>query len=825
MSMDENLPRPLANGPHVTWRVHCPAGTVHLDLDAREIWRDGELVGLAPSVFDCIAYLFAHRERAVGRDELIAAVWGRAEVTDTVLHQTVMKARRVFGDSGDEQQVLRTVPRFGYRWIATAEAPGDPVAHGDALATPRADPVSPTPADLRGSPRHRWYWSAFGLLVLGLAAGIAIWLSRAPPPVAPAAESAAEPATARADAKPAPTDAIVVLPVEVAADRDTAWIPLGVMDAIGSYLREGGVAIVPSQTVIGLLEAHADATADLARWRDAIGATRVVRAHATRRADRWQVALEFEDAADGRLEANGEAPDVLEAARDASERLLAQLQGGVPQEPLEPDPDAVVTRLLQRSRADMLANRLDAAAALLDSAPAKLRAEPRIRLQRAEIDYRAGRMEAAGAAYRGLLDELPAESQPLLRAQTLIALASIERTAVRMDVAEQGYARAIALLEPLDQPIWLGRAHLYRGIALGSLRRFDEAQREIARGRILLGGAGDVEGVAGTDAALATLNADRGRLATASRLLIQAIAQLERLGVQSEAFNMRIALAQMSTELLDHPLALEQGERVWRSEENGSGQRLHGMAGAVYARALGDVGRFADAQRVLGELDAAGLDHGYQWRYARDVATALALRAGDAERAARLAEEVLAVHGHEAPSDIGPLLLNWTRALRMQDDAAGLERALAYVAQWSSGMDGTDVHARIYTALIGAEQAWAERRREDSYREYATALALASDFGVPVHIVTVANSWGNALISDGAVDEAASVVGQVAAWAARDYDCAVLTARLHRAFGNRSAWERALALARDLAGERRIPDSVATFAASSAVPPANLKAD
>src|SRR5690606_34538335 len=125
----------------------------------------------------------------------------------------------------------------------------------------------------------------------------------------------------------------------------------------------------------------------------------------------------------------------------------------------------------------------------------------------------------------------------------------------------------------------------YRGIALGSLRRFDEAQREIAHGRILLGGAGDVEGVAGADAALATLNADRGRLATASRLLIRAIAQLERLGVQSEAFNMRIALAQMSTELLDHPLALEQAERVWRSEENRSGQRLYGMAGAVYARA------------------------------------------------------------------------------------------------------------------------------------------------------------------------------------------------------------------------------------------------
>src|SRR5690606_35721615 len=156
------------------------------------------------------------------------------------------------------------------------------------------------------------------------------------------------------------------------------------------------------------------------------------------------------------------------------------------------------------------------------------------------------------------------------------------------------------------------------------------------------------------------------------------------------------------------------------------------------------------------------------------------------------------------------LLLNWTRALRTRDDAAGLERALAYVARWSSGIDDTEAYARIYTASIDAEQAWAERRREDSYREYANALPLANDYGVPIHVAIVANSWGNALISDGAIDEAASVVGQVAAWADRDYDCAVLTARLHRAFGNRSAWERALARARDLAGERRIPDSAAT---------------
>jgi DNA-binding winged helix-turn-helix (wHTH) protein/tetratricopeptide (TPR) repeat protein len=805
MSTDETPSQGEGTEPSATWRVHCPVGVVELDPGAREVWRDGELVVLAPPVFDCIAYLFAHRERAVGRDELIAAIWGRADITDTVLHQTVMTARRVFGDSGDEQQVLRTVPRFGDRWIATVEG-----------ATERAAAENPQPADRRDSrssaPRPRSTRRRRGVIAIAsgvfgvaLLAGVGAWWWRAPEP-----ESTRKPAIEPVDTRPAPTDAIVVLPVEVAAGRDTAWIPLGVMDAIGSYLRDGGEAIVPSQTVIGLIEAQGDSVPEAAQWRDTVGATRVVRAFATQRTDRWQVRLEFEEGG-ARQETSGEAPEVLAAAREASERLLAQLHGGATLETLDADPDALATRLLQRSRADMLANRLGAAGALLDSAPAELRDEPRIRLQRAEIDYRAGRMDIARTTYVKLLDELPAESQPLLRAQTLIALASIERTAGRMDVAESGYAQAIALLDPLDQPIWLGRAHLYRGLALGSLRRFDEAQREIAHARILLGGAGDVEGVASADTALATLNADRGRLTVASGLLVRAIAQLERLGVNAEVFNMRIALAQMSTELLDHVRALEQAERAWRSYDNRSGQRLYVMAGAMYARALGDSGRLAEAWRVLEPLETGPVEHDYQWRYAHGVAVTLALRAGDAERAARIATEVVDAQGADVHADIGPLLLGWTRSLRMQGKSADLDAALAQVAGWAARIDDDDAVPHIYAGLVDAEHAWAERRRADSYREYAKALARAGDLGVPLHIAVVANSWGNALISDGALDEAATVVGQVAAWADSDYDCAVLTARLHRAFGNRSAWERALEHARELAGERRIPDSVATF--------------
>ncbi|HJU38608.1 MAG TPA: winged helix-turn-helix domain-containing protein, partial [Tahibacter sp.] len=73
-------------------------GDCTLDIAARELKRHGERVELPPTVFDCIAYLVEHRDRAVGRDELVSAVWGKTAVSDTMLGKAVLAARRAVGD-------------------------------------------------------------------------------------------------------------------------------------------------------------------------------------------------------------------------------------------------------------------------------------------------------------------------------------------------------------------------------------------------------------------------------------------------------------------------------------------------------------------------------------------------------------------------------------------------------------------------------------------------------------------------------------------------------------------------------------------------------
>ena len=47
-----------------------------LDTDRRELRQGGEMVPLAPQVFDLLVYLIRHRERVISKDDLMAAVWG-----------------------------------------------------------------------------------------------------------------------------------------------------------------------------------------------------------------------------------------------------------------------------------------------------------------------------------------------------------------------------------------------------------------------------------------------------------------------------------------------------------------------------------------------------------------------------------------------------------------------------------------------------------------------------------------------------------------------------------------------------------------------------
>jgi adenylate cyclase len=92
-----------------------------LDIDRRELRRGTDLVPLEPQVFDLLAFLVENRERLVSKADLIASIWEGRNVSESALTTRINAARKAIGDSGDQQRLIKTLPRKGFRFVGVVE--------------------------------------------------------------------------------------------------------------------------------------------------------------------------------------------------------------------------------------------------------------------------------------------------------------------------------------------------------------------------------------------------------------------------------------------------------------------------------------------------------------------------------------------------------------------------------------------------------------------------------------------------------------------------------------------------------------------------------
>ena len=83
-----------------------------------QIYCDGKPVRARPKLLRLLHYLIDHRSRLVSKKELLDHLWPDVRVGKTSLSTLVNEARQLLGDSGEQQKIIRTESRRGYRFIA-----------------------------------------------------------------------------------------------------------------------------------------------------------------------------------------------------------------------------------------------------------------------------------------------------------------------------------------------------------------------------------------------------------------------------------------------------------------------------------------------------------------------------------------------------------------------------------------------------------------------------------------------------------------------------------------------------------------------------------
>lgn len=545
----------MLSGKRLTQPARYRYDEILIDLDAREIHRAGARVEVEAKVFDLIALLLAHRERALSKRELNAALWDDRPVTDAALSQQLRKARRALGDDGDTQRVIRTVHGRGLRWVApveiegTAAAPAAPTRPSDGAAGDER--ALPAPATGRYGRR--------GLAAIGVAALLMLFavgaLLRFP---------------IRAAGDPGAAQRIAVLPVvDRTGEGDLGWAHAGLMGLMTSLLEQQGnpevVAAANVQAVLGG-RTESDAAA-LQALRRSSGATHFVVTELRRLGPLYEldVRLVAAGAAERHETLHGSSPAPLAAdavarvrrwldlapvaAADATASgiaspflaeayargLDAQLHGDAAAAAryfsicLDHDPGLAWPRLglavaqAQSGQAgESLANANQAAAAARERGDDALLV--RALRQLASLAFFRGDLDEAAARLDEALARVPADGHPLALAELLVAYGSIEDERGHFERSRAHYERALALARASgnrrgEATVLLNLASLDNGAgdaaaAAQSLRSGLDAARS----------AGDaaLEGAALGN--LGATEANQGRLLTAIPLLKQAIA-------------------------------------------------------------------------------------------------------------------------------------------------------------------------------------------------------------------------------------------------------------------------------------------------------------
>ncbi len=151
------------------WSVYVQFlfGDCVLDAERRELTRASQVIAIGPQVFDLLLYLIQNRARVVSKDDVLDSVWSGRTVSESTLTSHINAVRKAVGDSGEQQRLIRTVARKGFRFVGEVretQSPDGPhlPETGAARSEPPALPDKPSIAalafqNMSGDPEQEYF--------------------------------------------------------------------------------------------------------------------------------------------------------------------------------------------------------------------------------------------------------------------------------------------------------------------------------------------------------------------------------------------------------------------------------------------------------------------------------------------------------------------------------------------------------------------------------------------------------------------------------------------------------------------------------------------
>jgi DNA-binding winged helix-turn-helix (wHTH) protein/TolB-like protein len=137
-------------------------GPFRYDCGQKLLFREGEMVPLAPKVGETLRVILERAGRVVEKADLLREVWPDTTVEEIGLARNISQLRKALGDESEAGKWIETLPKRGYRFVGHVE-----------LEWPENGRQAHSSAIPSKDSRLRWFLLAAGTLCLIL--GLVYW--------------------------------------------------------------------------------------------------------------------------------------------------------------------------------------------------------------------------------------------------------------------------------------------------------------------------------------------------------------------------------------------------------------------------------------------------------------------------------------------------------------------------------------------------------------------------------------------------------------------------------------------------------------------------